>query len=379
MILYHLISHRFEQSTAFKGFPVVAIAKLSETIFNEYDEAPVDREFYFQWHITERCNRRCRHCYHSSYDSIGELSDELLLSVVDRLTDTLKAWDRRGAIGLTGGEPWLRRSIVIRILERLQVSDQMDRVDLMTNGTLLTENDCTALARHTLVRRVQVSLEGATAECHDAIRGAGSFDETLEAIKRMKQSGLTVAAMMTVSRQNMSEIVALLELLRESGVDVFSMDRFIPEGQGARNREWLLTSTEVRDCYQTLHRWAIENRRPRVLMYRPLFCLIDAESPYVGAMCSVGVNALTILHDGTVYPCRRLPIVLGNVLSDSLHEIFYESTPLWKVRVHSNLKGRCSTCQLLPVCRGCRAMALAVTGDWLEEDPHCWLDKGIQN
>jgi len=346
---------------------------------NEYDEAPVDREFYYQWHITERCNRRCRHCYHLSYDSIGELSDELLLTVADRLTDALKAWDMRGAVGITGGEPWLRRGIIFDILDRLASSNVVDRVDLMTNATLLTESDCALLARHPLMRRVQVSLEGASDECHDAIRGSGSFVETMQAIKRMKQSGLTVAAMMTISRKNMSEIVALLELLREYGVDVFTIDRFIPEGQGARNRDWLLSSIDVRDCFQTVYRWAMENREPRVLMYRPLFCLIDSESPHVGAMCSVGVNALTILHDGSVYPCRRLPIVLGNVLKDSLHQMFYESDELWKVRVPTNLKGRCSSCQFVPVCRGCRAMALAVTGDWLEEDPHCWLRENTQD
>ncbi len=346
---------------------------------NEFDEAPVDREFYFQWHITERCNRRCKHCYHSSYDSIGELSDELLLTVADRLTDALKSWDMRGAVALTGGEPLLRRGILFGILDRLALSNMIDRVDIMTNATLLTEDDCGLFAQHSLMRRVQVSVEGASAECHDAIRGSGSFVETMQAIKRMKQSGLTVAAMMTISRKNMSEIVALLDLLQEYDVDAFTIDRFIPEGQGARNREWLLGPADVRDCFQTVYRWAMKNEKPRVLMYRPLFCLIDSESPHVGAMCSVGVNALTILHDGTVYPCRRLPIILGNVLKDSLHQMFYESDDLWKVRVPTNLKGKCSSCQFVPACRGCRAIALAVTGDWLEEDPHCWLKENTQN
>jgi radical SAM protein with 4Fe4S-binding SPASM domain len=346
---------------------------------NEHDEAPVDHEFYFQWHITERCNRRCRHCYQETYDSAGELSDELLLMVADRLTDALKAWGRRGSVGLTGGEPWLRPGVVVAILDRLAAGGQVDRVDLMTNGTLLSENDCAILARHALLRRVQVSLEGATADCHDAIRGPRSFDETIQAITRMKHAGLTVAVMMTISRQNMSEIVPLLELVGQLGGDVFSMDRFIPEGQGTQHREWLLSTAQVRDCYQTLYRWAMRGRKPRVLMYRPLFCLIDSTSPHVGAMCSVGVNALTILQDGSVYPCRRLPIVLGNVMKDSLHQIFYESDQLWKVRVPSNLRGRCSSCQFLPICRGCRAMALAVTGDWLEEDPHCWLGNDTQH
>lgn len=285
----------------------------------------------------------------------------------------------RGAVSLTGGEPWLRRGVIFDILDRLSSSNMVDRVDLMTNATLLTDEDCVLLARHPLLRRVQVSMEGASEECHDAIRGSGSFLETMQAIERMKQKGITVAVMTTISKKNTSEILPLLDLLREHGVDTFTIDRFIPEGQGASSRDWLLSPTEVRDCFQTVYRWAMENRTPRVLMYRPLFCLIDSESPHVGAMCSVGVNALTIMHDGTVYPCRRLPIALGNVLRDTLHQIFYESEVLWKVREPANLKGRCSSCQFVPLCRGCRAMALAVTGDWLGEDPHCWLKENIRH
>ncbi len=66
-----------------------------------------------------------------------------------------------------------------------------------------------------------------------------------------------------------------------------------------------------------------------------------------------------------------LPIALGNVLTDSLHDIWYASPELWKIRAPSNLKGRCSDCKLVPICRGCRAMALAVHGDWMGENPQC--------
>jgi radical SAM protein with 4Fe4S-binding SPASM domain len=60
-------------------------------------------------------------------------------------------------------------------------------------------------------------------------------------------------------------------------------------------------------------------------------------------------------------------------MTDSLFEVFYESPILWKVREPENLGGHCASCEYLPVCRGCRAMALAVTGDWLAQDPQCWL------
>jgi len=337
-----------------------------------HDERPVESEFYFQWHITEQCNRRCQHCYHSTYDSAGELTDGQLLDIAGRIESALVEWGRKGAVSLTGGEPWLRGDAVLQILDRFGTSDIVDRVDLLTNGVLLDDRACEELARRPLLRRVQVSVEGASAAAHDAIRGAGSFEETEAAVRRLKRHGITVAVMMTISRHNASEIIETMERMAEWGVDVFSTDRFIPEGQGEGHQEWLLSAEELRETFQQVHDWGIAHSKPRVLMYRPLFCLIDADSPHVGAMCSVGANALTILHDGTVYPCRRLPMVLGNVLSDSLHDIWYSSPILWQARQPSNLQGRCGTCEHVPICRGCRAMAMAVQGDWQGEDPQCW-------
>lgn len=338
------------------------------------DEQSAETEFYFQWHLTERCNRRCRHCYHSTYSSDSELTDAQVLGVADRLLDALDVWDRVGAVSLTGGEPWLRGELVLRVIDRFSERGRVERVDLLTNGELLDDDACTRLAERPLLRRVQVSVEGATAAAHDAVRGSGSFTQTEAAVRRLKENGHVVAVMMTLSRHNVGDVIPTMELMAEWGVDVFSVDRFIPEGQAVARGDWLLGADEVKEAYERIHAWGTSHERPRTLMYRPLFCLIDADSPHVGAMCSVGINALTILHDGTVCPCRRLATPIGNVLTDSLHEIWYSSPMLWQARVPSNLKGRCATCQHVPICRGCRAMALAVHGDWLQEDPQCWMN-----
>ena len=130
----------------------------------------------------------------------------------------------------------MRREAVFVLLDRFAEGGLVHRVDLLTNGVLLSHEDCEELARKTLLRRIQVSLEGATDSCHDAIRGEGSFQETLEATARMKRHGLTIAVMMTLSRRNMTDVFALLDLLRERDLDVFTIDRFIPEGQAANHQ-----------------------------------------------------------------------------------------------------------------------------------------------
>lgn len=337
-------------------------------------EPPVESEFYFQWHVTERCNWRCRHCYHTSYDSAGEFSEEQLLEVACRIEAALAVWGKEGAVSLTGGEPWLRSGAILKILAHFSIGGRVRRVDLLTNGALLDDDACVQLAKSPVLRRVQLSVEGSSAATHDLIRGAGSFHETEQAVRRLKRHGITVAVMITLSRHNAGDVIAIFERLMSWGVDTVAVDRFIPEGRAAEQTHWVLSADEIKEVFGRIHAWGISHGSPRVLMYRPLFCLIEEDSPHVGAMCSVGINALTILHDGTIYPCRRLPIKLGNVLTDSLHDIWYASPMLWKARVPSNLKGRCAACRHVPSCRGCRAMALAVSGDWLGEDPQCWME-----
>ena len=59
---------------------------------------------------------------------------------------------------------------------------------------------------------------------------------------------------------------------------------------------------------------------------------------------------------------------------DSLGKIWFTSDLLWQIRDKHNLKGKCNSCEFIPRCGGCRAIAYAYTGDYLEEDPQCWKD-----
>jgi len=60
-------------------------------------------EFYFQWHLTERCNLKCLHCYQNN-DILSEIPLKDLLSIVDKMEEALAKWGKRGTLSLTGGE-----------------------------------------------------------------------------------------------------------------------------------------------------------------------------------------------------------------------------------------------------------------------------------
>lgn len=328
-------------------------------------------DFYFQWHITERCNWSCRHCYQNG-NRIDDLPIGKLMEICDRMEEAVKKWGKAGTASLTGGEPFLREQELYALMSRLDGSDSFAYYDILTNGSMIGEKEAERLSAHKKLRRVQVSLEGAAPESNDAIRGQGSFNVVSNAIMNLRAQNIEVSVMMTITRNNRDEIPALVEILGRMGVQALALERFVPEGNGIGMQDLVLTSRELRDLYERIYKIAINGSPVRILLYRPLFNLVGCDDPTVGALCSAGNNALTIMPDGTVYPCRRLPIPIGNVLTDGLYKIWYGSDVLWTLRDPKNLKGKCHDCESLTRCRGCRAMAYFTTGDYMAEDPQCW-------
>ncbi|OGP67424.1 MAG: hypothetical protein A2W27_05325 [Deltaproteobacteria bacterium RBG_16_44_11] len=337
-----------------------------------FEDLNVDREFYFQWHITEKCNLRCQHCYQNDYTSANELDLDELRYIADKINTTLEKWNKKGTISITGGEPFMVKDKVFPLLQHISSIKTIYYFDILTNGKLLDQPALDKLKEFKKLRRVQLSLEAADQKLNDQIRENGSFENTLSAIRLLKKNDFQVAIMMTISNLNKNEVEPLVNLLEKEGVDTFSAERFIPEGVGVGLKDEFLTSEELKNVFQRIYSLAMKKDKIKILLYRPLFALLNGNDPTVGAMCSAGTNALTIMHDGTIYPCRRLPIPIGNVMQDTLYKIWYTSDVLWNIRNSKNIKGKCNRCDFIPVCRGCRASAYAATGDYLAGDPQCW-------
>lgn len=169
-------------------------------------------EFYFQWHLTERCNLKCLHCYQNS-DPTPELPLKYLLAIVDKMEEALTKWGRLGTMSLTGGEPFLRGYDLHAVMGRLDSSKSVVYYDILSNGSFITESEAKSLASHPNLRRVQVSLEGATVERNDEIRGKGSFVDTLQAVRNLKAEDIDVAVMMTITRKNQDQVRPMINML----------------------------------------------------------------------------------------------------------------------------------------------------------------------
>lgn len=332
--------------------------------------ATKDRPFYVQWHLTERCNLRCLHCYQSDF-SYGTLSKEQSWLIAREIDRTLSAWNRKGRISLTGGEPFLLGEYLFTLLDYFENSGNFEWIGILTNGTLINSDLAFRLNRYCRLREVQVSLDGATAETHDAIRGKGAYALALRGISALKEAGVPTTIMFTLNAMNLHEVEKIIDLAAQIPVRAITVERMIPWGT-SRDGRLAVSKEDVERAYRTVVRKkeSLETRCDlRIRTSRPLWCLVESD---LGGFCPVGFTSICVLHDGTLLPCRRLEIPIGNILTDGFFKVWYTSKILWDLRQKNRMRSACGSCEFLGKCRGCRAAAYAATGDYLSHDPHCW-------
>jgi len=339
--------------------------------------------FGFQWHITNRCNLRCAHCYQEDYSGSNELDLDGLKQIADEIIRTLAGWRKQGDIAITGGEPLLKEE-AFSLIGYLESSGHIASVDILSNGTLINESIVEQIRDLNKVRCVQISLDGASAESNDSIRGKGTFEKAITGIRLLRKSGISVNIMFTLQRRNVEDIPSIIDLAMAEGISSLTIERFVPTGSGAKIRGELLSPEETKRVFgyiseraeQEINRGGLTS----ISRSRPLWVMCDkssrsADTPNMnaaGGICSIGLDGLCILPDATVLPCRRLPIPMGNLRKDSLLKIWHTSDLLWEIADKRNLKGKCNSCEFITRCSGCRAMAYACTGDYLAEDPQCF-------
>ena len=342
-------------------------------------------DFGFQWHITDRCNLRCTHCYQEDYSGSNELGLDGLKQVADEIIRTLSKWEKRGDIAITGGEPLLKEEM-FPLIHYLESFDEISSLDILSNGTLINDKILAQIQELTKLRCVQLSMEGASPESNDTIRGKGTFQKVINAIRLLRSGEVSVNIMFTLQRRNVEDIPSLIELAIAEGISVLTIERFVPIGSGAKIREELLSPEEIKRVFDYISERAEQeiNRGglTSISRSRALWVMCNSNTVFPGAetsnkdtaggICSIGLDGLCILPDATVLPCRRLPIPIGNLKNDSLLKIWHTSDLLWEIADKRNLKGKCNSCEFITRCSGCRAMAYACTGDYLAEDPQCW-------
>lgn len=332
----------------------------------------MDDRLYFQWHITDACNFRCRHCYQDDFTKNSELGLADLIKVYRNIVSG--AGDKKIAINLTGGEPFLKKEF-FELLAYLDRQDETGELAVITNGSLINEKLLKKLGSARKLRQIKVSLDGATERTNDSIRRPGSFRAVVENINLIQEkTGLETVLMLTAMRSNSYELPALFQLCRDLKVDGLIIERFIPLGQSRGLKAEVIGKDEwrriVKDIFEFLELWHEDND---VIPCKAFWIKFkDDGAELLGAECNLGEDSFAILPNADLLPCRRFDLKIGNLLKEDFLDIVKNSDILKDITDKSKLKGKCGSCHL-ENCRGCRALAYAIGKDYLAEDELCWI------
>ncbi|MBI2472013.1 MAG: radical SAM protein [Planctomycetes bacterium] len=362
--------------------------KINKESKNEIMKYRGEPHFTLQWHITAKCDQDCMHCYRYAKPTYeqelkNELSYEDCCKIIDDFSNTFNTYGMPTRINFTGGDPLLRKDIFDLIVYARK--KEID-VGILGNPNYL-DYETTKKLKDIGVSSYQVSIDGLE-ETHDRLRGRkGLFKDTIRAIHALENVGIRSVVMFTLSRENANELIGVIHTVAKEGVSIFDFARIVSIGAGEQFREQTLTSQEYKRlllqvleeyrCLQENGNKTYFGRKDHLwkLLYQELGLLKpfpkDKETIYSG--CGIGSSILTILADGTVYACRRLPVEIGKVPEQSIRDIFINSSEHNKMRQVEKMR-KCSKCELVQFCRGCPAVAYATHRDYMAPDPQCWKE-----
>ena len=357
--------------------------------------------FAFQWHITDVCDQRCKHCYIFAEDNckaLNEMPFEKMEQVIESCVQMCESLGRTPYFYITGGDPILHKDFwrLAGLLKEKKIT-----FGILGNPFHLNDEVCKRLYEHGC-RKYQLSIDGMK-EIHDSFRKPGSFDITVEKIDCIKKSGMYCAIMSTVSSANIKDFPQIIDLVAQKNVDVFAFGRYCPTSGHTnslpifvrttgvnldmKSEEYHIPPLEYKAFLEMCHDKFQEHKRNgckttfqlkdhlwTLLLYeKGLFKIPENHDPdmiYDGCHC--GIGHMTILPTGDVYACRRMESKIGNVFETPMLELF-NSANLDKYRQFDKFE-KCSKCELRGYCRGCPAVTFGYTGNMYAADPQCWKE-----
>lgn len=319
--------------------------------------------------LTNRCNLRCTHCYNHA-----RTEHEVPVSTLLRaLSATRVKLSRSSNLIVLGGEPMSRFEDLLALIDGARHIFGPPIV-LSTNGTLVTAQRARMLARRAV--DVQVSVDGACAAEHDAVRGDGTFERALRGIRRLVDAGVPTTMSMVYSSSTIQSFESYLDLARSMGVQ---HARFIPLRAIGRGSE--LRSILPDPLLALEHLLDVLERRVdlRGLLGRDYFSTLVQQCARTATRtsCGIGERVLFIDSDGTVYPCPnhvRPAMRVGSIHTDDLGALLDQSPVLQSIRRRYSVEryDACARCPVRRWCAGdCRGEVWALSGTDTAPSPHC--------
>lgn len=341
------------------------------------------------WEVTRSCMLNCLHCRAAAKygRDPNELTSEECFRFLDDVKSLCKEVPTFPIIILTGGEPLLREDI-FEIAS--SGAKKLGLTMVMAPCGMLVNEETAKKIVDSGIKRISLSLDGATKETHDTFRGLkGSYEAVLKAMEAAKKVGLEFQVNTTVTKHNLKELPQILELARKKGALGFHPFLLVPTGRGKDLAEWELSPEEYEKTLTWIyeqdsklknlgsgfqfkptcapHYYRIYHQHEKMITEVPLSNHLHSFTKG----CMGGQYFAFVSHTGKVQICGFLDIECGDIRKEPFSKIWYNSEVFKEMRDWDKYHGRCGICEYRKICGGCRARAYALTGDYLAEEPFC--------
>lgn len=346
------------------------------------------------WESTRACGLACRHCRAEAQAT--PVPGELTTAEGLRFIDALAAFGKPSPILIiTGGDVLMRPDLDQLVQHSRAVGVHVALAPSVT--PLLTDERLQQL-RTAGVKVASISLDGASPATHEGLRGIdGHFPATLAAIDRMRAHDFVVQVNTVVTADNVHELPTIARLVRDHGAAIWEVFFLVNVGRGSSMLELgpddnedvchflydaaqygFVVRTVEGPMFRRVVRWREEGRPvPTSALYTQLSTGLAQElgPPTAAANAHTkgtrdGRGIIFVSATGELTPAGFLPIVLGNVRTDDIVQVYRDHPLLRQIRA-AEFGGACGRCEYRELCGGSRSRAYACSGDPLAADPAC--------
>ena len=344
--------------------------------------------------ITNRCNLRCNYCSH--FTGAGDVGQDL---PKEEWLQFFEELNRCAVMNLTlqGGEPFCRKDLP-ELIEG--IVHNLMRFNILSNGTLVTDEMAAFLASTGRCDGVQVSIDGSVPTTHDACRGEGNFLRAMQGIKTLQKYGLPVPVRVTIHRNNVRDLENVAKfLLKEVGLPGFSTNAASYMGLCRQNVEQVQLTVEERSLAMETLLKLTEKYNGRIsatagpLAEGKAWLEMEKARKQGGQKisglghlsgCNGPMSQIAVRADGVMVPCIQMShIELGRINRDSLQEIWQEHPELERLRERQRIPLSnfefCQSCEYINYCTGnCPALAYTILGKENHPSPDACLKRFLE-
>ncbi|PKL38654.1 MAG: hypothetical protein CVV41_22405 [Candidatus Riflebacteria bacterium HGW-Riflebacteria-1] len=336
--------------------------------------------------ITGRCNMDCQHCR-----AANEIGEDMPIEQIVKIIRFGKRYSQAyKEVVISGGEPFAHKEFESVIKEVRK--NGVESLTITTNGTLVTEKHL-QLFKELAFRKLtfSVSLDSLDPLAHNEFRRhKNAYDLAIQAVKMIqkeKADNWITSLRMTLKPSMIDEMDDMIQFAKSFGVERVGFSSIHPSGAAISRPDFWMTKAQKKQFLENI--FVLRKKYPlpfRIETNDPLKCIVrsddcteessDRDDSIKFGGCGAAAVTFNVCANGDMTPCALMDLPMMNVFNLSIDEMAenYRKNEIVKNMLKMNLKGKCGTCKIKYSCGGCRARALGINGDYLGEDPDCWLD-----